>query len=44
VCSLTAVLDQYGGVLDSLDDTRHTSTGEMATKASGLLDRFSDGK
>lgn len=44
VQSVTAVLDQYAAVLDSLEEIKITATGEMATKASALLERFSNGK
>ena len=38
------MLDQYDAVLCSLEEMSKTASGETATKASGLLDRFSTGK
>jgi len=42
VRSVTAVLDQYEAVLNSLEEAA-SGTGEVATKAAGLLDHFSKG-
>lgn len=42
VRSVTAVLDQYEAVLNSLEEGA-SGTGEVATKAAGLLDRFRKG-
>jgi len=44
VQSVSAVLDQYAAVLSSLEEISMEASGEMATKAAALLDRFSDGK
>jgi len=44
VQSVTAVLEQYGTVLATLEDISHTTTSEMATKVSGLLDRLVMGR
>jgi len=44
VQSVSAVLDQYAAVLSSIEEISMEASGEMATKAAALLDRFSDGK
>jgi hypothetical protein len=40
VRSITAILHQYEAVLNSLEEMSSQTTGETATKASALLDRF----
>lgn len=42
--ALQSVIDQYEAVLESLSDMSQSSNGEIATKASGLLDRFQEGQ
>ncbi len=40
---MTALLNQYEAVLDSLEEMSTTGNGESASKAAGLLNRFRDG-
>ena len=42
--ALQSVIDQYEAVLESLYDMSQSSSGEIATKASGMLDRFQEGQ
>ena len=44
VSAIQSVLSQYAAVLSSLDELTNCSSGDVATKASGLLDRFQQGR